>query len=114
MACDTEAAIHEPPSTGDCGSVESPSLTRDVVERQAEHVGRDLRHDRVGAGADVGGRARDLGVAVGGQHDADAIGICSASQTPVAMPQPTSSLPSRIERGSGLRLSQPNASAPWR
>ena len=43
-----------------------------------------------------------------------AIGICSASQMPVAMPQPTSSLPSRIERGSGLRLSQPNASAPWR
>ena len=24
---DTEAAIHDPPSTGDCGSVESPSLT---------------------------------------------------------------------------------------
>src|SRR5258705_9051145 len=29
------------------------------------------------------------------------IGTCSASQTPVAMPQPTSSLPSRIKRGSG-------------
>ena len=43
-----------------------------------------------------------------------AAGICKASQTPVAMPQPTSSLPSRIERGSGLRLSQPKASAPWR
>ena len=43
-----------------------------------------------------------------------AIGICNASQTPVAMPQPTRSLPSRIERGSGLRLLQPNASAPWR
>ena len=26
MACATEAAVHEPPSTGDCGSVESPSL----------------------------------------------------------------------------------------
>ena len=24
---DTEAAIHEPPSTGDCGRLESPSLT---------------------------------------------------------------------------------------
>jgi hypothetical protein len=23
---DTEAAIHDPPSTGDCGRVESPSL----------------------------------------------------------------------------------------
>ena len=26
IAFDTEAAIHDPPSTGDCGSVESPSL----------------------------------------------------------------------------------------
>jgi len=26
IACATEAAIHDPPSTGDCGSVESPSL----------------------------------------------------------------------------------------
>ena len=43
-----------------------------------------------------------------------AIGICNASQMPVAMPQPTNSLPSRIERASGMRLSQPNASAPWR
>jgi hypothetical protein len=43
-----------------------------------------------------------------------AAGICNASQTPVAMPQPTSSLPSRIERGARLRLSQPNAAAPWR
>ena len=32
-------------------------LDADVVDRQAEHVGRHLRHDRVGAGADVGGRA---------------------------------------------------------
>ena len=28
---------------------------------------------------------------------------CIASQMPVAMPQPMSSLPSRIERGCGLR-----------
>ena len=40
--------------------------------------------------------------------------ICIASQMPVAMPQPTSSLPSRIERGCGLRLDQPNFSAPCR
>jgi hypothetical protein len=26
IAFDTEAAIHDPPSTGDCGRVESPSL----------------------------------------------------------------------------------------
>src|SRR5215831_1468836 len=43
-----------------------------------------------------------------------AIDHCNASQTPVAMPQPTRSPASRIDRGSGLRLSQPNASAPWR
>ncbi len=40
------------------------------------------------------------------------IGACNASQMPVAMPQPTRSLPSRIDRGAKLRLSQPNASAP--
>jgi len=42
------------------------------------------------------------------------IGICNASHTPVAMPQPIKSPASRIERASGLRLSQPNAAAPWR
>ncbi len=34
------------------------------------------------------------------------------SQMPVAMPQPTSSRPSRMERGSGLRFAQPKRSAP--
>ena len=43
-----------------------------------------------------------------------AAGICSASQTPEAMPQPTRSLPSRMERGSELRLFHPKASAPCR
>jgi len=38
-----------------------------------------------------------------------AVGICSASHIPVAMPHPISSWPSRIERGSGLRFSQPKA-----
>ena len=66
----TEVAIHDPPSTGDCGRLEVAELDADVVERQPEHVGRDLRHDGVGAGADVGGRARHLGMAVGGEHDA--------------------------------------------
>ena len=41
-------------------------------------------------------------------------GCCMASQTPVAMPQPTSWLPSRMERGAMLRRSQPNRSAAWR
>ena len=35
-----------------------------------------------------------------------------ASQTPVAMPKPISSWPSRIDRGSPLRRCQPIASAP--
>ncbi len=46
-------------------------LDADVVDRQAKHVGGDLRHDRVGAGADIGGGGRDLRVSVGSQHDAD-------------------------------------------
>ena len=46
-------------------------LDADVVDRQAEHVGRDLRHDRVSPGADIGGRGRDFRVAIGRQHDAD-------------------------------------------
>ena len=41
-------------------------------------------------------------------------GIWKAPQTPVAVPQPTSSRPSRIERGSSLRSFQPNFSAPSR
>ena len=67
---DTEVAIHDPPSTGDCGRLESPSLMLMLSSGRPEHVGRDLRHDGVGAGADVGGRARHLGMAVGGEHDA--------------------------------------------
>ena len=35
-----------------------------------------------------------------------------ASHMPVAMPQPTSSEPSRMERGAWDRFAQPNAAAP--
>src|SRR4029077_5840648 len=42
----------------------------DVVKRETQHIGGDLRHDRVGAGADVGGRAGNLGGAVGGKGGA--------------------------------------------
>ena len=66
-------------------------LDSDIVQRQAEHVGRDLRHDGVGAGTDIRRCACDFGVAVGAQRDAHAAGICRASQTPVAIPQPTNS-----------------------
>ncbi len=43
-----------------------------------------------------------------------AAGIWKAPQMPVAIPQPTSRRPSRIERGSNLRPFQPNFSAPSR
>ncbi len=39
-------------------------------------------------------------------------GIISASQMPEATPQPTSSRPSRMDRGSALRLAQPKRAAP--
>ena len=38
--------------------------------------------------------------------------ICIASHTPVAMPQPTHSVPSLRDRGSSGRWSQPNRFAP--
>ena len=70
-ACALEAAIQEPPSTGACGKLEVGKLDADVLDRQPERIGRDLRHDGVGAGADVGSRAGHLGMAIGGQHDTD-------------------------------------------
>ena len=66
----TEAAIHDPPSTGDCGKLEFADSDADAVERQPERVGRDLRHDGVGPGADVGGCARHLRVSIGAEDDA--------------------------------------------
>jgi hypothetical protein len=56
IACATDAAVQEPPST--C-----------AVGGHAERVGRDLRHDRIGAGADIGRGGGDLGVTISGQHD---------------------------------------------
>ena len=40
-------------------------LDTDIVKRQPERVRGDLRHDRIGAGADVGRCASDVGIAVG-------------------------------------------------
>ena len=51
------------------GRLRVAELDADVLERQPKHVCRDLRHDGVGAGADIGGCARDLRMAVGAQHD---------------------------------------------
>ena len=46
-------------------------------------------------------------------NSAVAFVVCmEASQAPMAKPQPTSSCPSRLDRGAGVRLNQPNRSAP--
>jgi hypothetical protein len=66
-ACTAEpfdAAVHEPPSTGDIGNVESP-MRAHVIERQAKGLGTDLGQDRPGPGADIGRRGGDLQRAVG-------------------------------------------------
>ena len=47
-------------------------LERHLLQRQAHGGGGDLRHHRVGAGADVGGRAAHHQPAVGMQHRAGA------------------------------------------
>ena len=48
----TLAAVIEPPCTGARAASCRRARTY-LLDRQAERVGRDLRHDRVGAGADV-------------------------------------------------------------
>ena len=68
-----------------------------------ELVGGDLRHDGIGACADVGGCARDFSMTVGAQmRIRTVIGACHASQTPVAMPQPTKS--TTVPHRAGLRI----------
>ena len=111
---DTEAAIHDPPSTGDCGNVESPSLIVTLSSGNPSISAATcamIVYVPVPM-SEVAQETSAWPLAVSRMRTA--IGTCSASQTPVAIPQPTRSVPSRIERGSGLRLSQPNASAPWR
>ena len=81
-------------------AVSSPEPDGDIVERQAEHVGGHLRHDRVGAGADVGERDTTSAcpLAVGTMRGGAC--TCSASQMPVAIP----SRPARCRRASSAAL----------
>ena len=60
------------------------------------------------------GVGRMFGIPVAGSlADAEAF-CCSASQAPLAMPQPINVEPRRIERGAGSRFCQPNRSDAWR
>ena len=47
-------------------------LHRHAFEGHSQQLGADLRHHRIGSGADIGGCARDLDAAVGGKHRAGA------------------------------------------
>ena len=51
-------------------AAKSPSFTVTLSIGSTEHVSRDLRHDRIGAGADIGRGTRHFRVTVAGQHDA--------------------------------------------
>ena len=51
-----EAAVHDPPSTGQDGIAD---LDLDLIERQAQHLGADLCKNSVGAGADIRRRCAD-------------------------------------------------------
>ena len=94
-----------------CGSALSPSSNRTRCDRHAERIGRDLRHDGVGAGADVlrAATARPRVPSARSAHARRRRPSGSSDRSRVAMPQPTSSRPSRIERGSRSRRAQPNA-----
>ena len=64
-ALPTLAMVIEPPCMGALGSRVSPRTELHPLDRQAESLGRDLRHRRPGARPHVARRARHLGGAVG-------------------------------------------------
>jgi len=85
---DTEAAIHDPLRPAIAGD-SSREVDADVLERQPKHVRRDLRHDGVAtrANMEVAHATSAWPLALSAMRTV--IGICNASHTPVAMPQPT-------------------------
>src|SRR4029077_7325861 len=88
---DTEAAIHDPPSTGDCGNVESPSLMVTLSSGSPSMSAATCAIVYVPVPmSEVAQDTSAWPLAVSTIRTA--IGTCSASQTPVAMPQPTSSV----------------------
>ena len=98
--------MNEPPSTGALGSDESPSLNVTFSQRDAEHLGGDLGHHRIGAGTDVRGRAGDRRAAVDGQPRGRSPACCIASQLPVPSPSRPASLP---RASSAARVTLPPA-----
>ena len=86
------AAVNDPPSTGALRQRRIAELERHVLHRQPEQLGGDLGHDRVGAGADVGGCAATVSLPSAVSTAVAPPVSCSASQTPLAMPQPISSI----------------------
>ena len=101
-----EAAVHEPPATG-------ASAQRGVAELASSRPpsAGPAHRRRSGSGwCRCRCRCRPVELPTSSRPSAVSVALAPrifcirASQTPVAMPQPTSSLPSRIERGSGIAL----------
>ena len=110
----TEAAIQEPPSTGDAGRLESPSLMV-MLSRGSPSMSAATCAMIVCVPVPISEHPQAISAwPLAESTMRTVIAICIASHTALAMPHPISSLPSRIERGSALRRSQPKASAPAR
>ncbi len=105
-------APNEPPEPG-VGIGAVAQLHLDVLDRQVEHLGRDLGEHRVGAGADVGHVHLDHGVALA-FHRHLGLGLAQEVAADRRPPRPClrSQLPSRTWPGRRWRLSQPKRFAP--
>ena len=96
----TLAAVIEPPETGACGSVVSPSSKRTCSTRHAERLGGDLRHHRVGAGADILRCPIARATVPSGCSARAPTRPCGApDRSPSPCPSRRARPPSRIERG---------------
>ncbi len=114
MAEPTEDVVNEPPSTGASGRLESPSLTVTSCNGTPS-ISAAIWAIMVYVPGPISAVALAISTLPLAVITARALAFnCIASQMPLAIPQPTSSLPSRMERGSGVRLDQPNFSAPCR
>ncbi len=98
----TRRAI-EPPEPAPAGRSVSPSRDLDPFDRQAQHLGRDLAEDRVGAGADVGHVGLDQRRRRRPASRAPWPRISMLTRAAAAMPRPISHSPSRRWPGCGAR-----------
>ena len=81
-----EAAVHDPPSTGQAGKLEIADPDLDFVERQAKHLAADLSQNGIGTGANIGSRGADESLPSGVSSTSALVGTRKASQIPLAMP----------------------------